>query len=154
MSINPETPQMKQNIQYVYAQNDEQGIQTTGKNPDDCFSTGGLLFLLGFCCFPLWCVGSCYPKEKSRFKKLNRIMAVLGSIVVIGVIVIAVVLTMKSKKEFDETVSAIESSRSSRLASRTTDFSDATTSDFFAGFPTEAFAEMPTDLFDNMPTWA
>ncbi|KAI8983472.1 hypothetical protein BDB01DRAFT_790899 [Pilobolus umbonatus] len=64
----------------------------TGVDPNDITSTGGLLFLLGFCCFPLWCVGSCYPKEKSRFKKLNRIMAIMMAVLLIVLIVLFVVL--------------------------------------------------------------
>lgn len=70
------------------------------------YSIGGLLFLFGFICPPLWWIGSFWPrqvKEKGgkmadRWQKINRIMSLGFSIILIILIIVFAVLYATQRK--------------------------------------------------------
>ncbi|KAG2199028.1 hypothetical protein INT46_010268 [Mucor plumbeus] len=88
----------------AYAQDDQQSEENTWwvtKNDQDGFySICGLLFLFGFIFPPFWWIGSIWPKhvrEKGgkmadRWQKLNRIMSIGFSSILIILIIVFVIL--------------------------------------------------------------
>jgi hypothetical protein len=91
----PPLPQLEQEQPPWWVAKDDQ---------DGFYSIGGILFLFGFICPPCWWIGSFWPKnvkEKGgkladRWQKLNRIMSIgFSTVLIILIIVFAVLYTRK-----------------------------------------------------------
>ncbi|KAI8087719.1 uncharacterized protein B0P05DRAFT_584942 [Gilbertella persicaria] len=85
----------------IQHQDEESNVWWVTKNDQDGFySVGGLLFLFGFLCPPLWWIGSFWPrhvrekggKMADRWQKLNRIMSLGFSSILLILIIVFVVL--------------------------------------------------------------
>ncbi|KAI9493064.1 hypothetical protein BDB00DRAFT_872781 [Zychaea mexicana] len=76
----------------------------TKHDEDGIYSVGALLFIIGFICPPLWWVGAVWPrrprerggKMAERWQKLNRIMSIGFSVVLILAIIICVAVWKSS----------------------------------------------------------